>query len=369
MWHSVVRRPIDYLNQDIRCSVAYLDAVLRTCRKHGISVVDMDEALERLIQPAAGRFVVMTFDDGYRDNVTAALPIFERYNLPLVVYPAVGLITRQAFYWWGGLVELLKRSDSVDIEGLGRFETRSLIEKRRSLAAINRWVEGDVTQRCEALRGTFETQRIDLPDLMARDTMSAEELKSLARHPLVSIGSHTFSHTYLRPLTDAIASDEIAGSKKWLEDLTQQPVDHFSYPHGDARACGTREATMVQRAGYRTAVSTRRGKSFPGSRECTVPPTPGRRKSAPRDCGEPDVPAFGHPAIPGFSGWPTGGSGYHSSRELEVLVSQREHVRHAPVMALCDEHCRLKLLRVARGAQYRRRSAMLDQAWVGRPSD
>jgi peptidoglycan/xylan/chitin deacetylase (PgdA/CDA1 family) len=262
MWHSVVDDPADYLYQDIRCSTAFLRSVLSWCQRNDVAVVDMDEAMRRLSDRSPGRFVVMTFDDGYRDNLTAALPVFEAFNVPLVIYPTVGLVTREADYWWGGLVELIRQSDTVEVDGFGRVESTSFRQKVRALAAVSRWLEGDVARRIEALRDPFKRARIDLTTLMDEHILSSDEVQELSRNPLVSLGSHTMSHVYLRPLDESQASHEISHSKKWLEDLTQVSIDHFAYPHGDKRACGNREAQLVRDSGYRTAVSTRHGNLF-----------------------------------------------------------------------------------------------------------
>ncbi|MGY1828540.1 polysaccharide deacetylase family protein [Blastococcus sp. SYSU DS0541] len=262
MWHSVVDNPADYLYQDIRCSTRYLDLVLSWCRENGIAVVDMDEAMRRLTERIPGRFVVMTFDDGYRDNLTAALPVFEQYNVPIVIYPTVGLATREAYYWWGGLVELVKRADNFEIDGFGRVEATSRRQKIRALAGVNRWIEGNVAERSQALRPTFAKAGVQLRSLMNEHALTPDEIRNLSRHPLVSLGSHTISHVYLRPLSEQDARREIVDSKVWLEELTQVPIDHFAYPHGDARACGDREAIVARSAGYKTAVSTRRGNLY-----------------------------------------------------------------------------------------------------------
>jgi hypothetical protein len=63
-------------------------------------------------------------------------------------------------------------------------------------------------------------------------------------------------------MQQAEACSEIFMNKRFLEDLLQNPVDHFAYPSGGKSACGQREAILVQDEGYKTAVTTHPGCVF-----------------------------------------------------------------------------------------------------------
>jgi peptidoglycan/xylan/chitin deacetylase (PgdA/CDA1 family) len=65
------------------------------------------------------------------------------------------------------------------------------------------------------------------------------------------------SHAALATLEEPAAFAEVADNRRFLQELLDQPVDHFAYPYGNPRACAAREAGLVARAGYRTAVTTR----------------------------------------------------------------------------------------------------------------
>lgn len=92
-------------------------------------------------------------------------------------------------------------------------------------------------------------------DLPQRTLMSAPQLRELAGLG-VALGSHSMTHPRLPELDDSALKEELEGSRKRLEDLLGQPVQHLAYPYGrhDQRVMG-----FARRAGYQAACSTRSG--------------------------------------------------------------------------------------------------------------
>lgn len=143
-----------------------------------------------------------------------------------------------------------------------RFRTATTTDRANCLYQVARWVERDVCTRAPLLTTTFHRYGITLGDLLDRDALTLAELQHFARHPLVSIGGHGHTHRPLGNLSEREAAEELRDNRHFLEDALQCDIGHFSYPHGDAAACGRREATLVRQLGYRSAVSTRKGNLF-----------------------------------------------------------------------------------------------------------
>jgi len=87
-----------------------------------------------------------------------------------------------------------------------------------------------------------------------------KELKEMTDSGLVAIGSHTISHAWLPALDDRQLEDEVAGSKRILEEHLGRPVNLFCYPVG---AFNKKVQESVKRAGYILAVGTNPGKLYP----------------------------------------------------------------------------------------------------------
>src|SRR5690606_1247853 len=74
-------------NRLLEITPGFLEETIGLVRELGYACLSLDEAVTRLIDgDCSERFAVFTLDDGYRDNLTIALPVFERHNVPFTVY-------------------------------------------------------------------------------------------------------------------------------------------------------------------------------------------------------------------------------------------------------------------------------------------
>ena len=74
------------------------------------------------------------------------------------------------------------------------------------------------------------------------------------------IGSHSLTHPFLTRISPDLAREEIADSRKKLEDLFGVPIRHFCYPYGDWKE---QVRDLVIQAGYQTACTTDSGINLP----------------------------------------------------------------------------------------------------------
>jgi peptidoglycan/xylan/chitin deacetylase (PgdA/CDA1 family) len=237
------------------CSPAQLAEVVTTLRRDGWDIVSIDEALRRIAEPRPGRpFAVLTFDDGYRDNLTRALPILRRLEAPLTVYVPTGAPTRELYAWWLALRVLIRSHDHIVVDGMERsFSCGDLGGKIEALKTVSAWVHEDY-RRKDRLAPVFAAYGISLPSVANDYFMSGDELRDFAGDPLVTIGAHTTSHAALSTLDADEVRREMADNRSYLEQLLGRAIVHFAYPYGDARACGAREAGSARALGFQSAV-------------------------------------------------------------------------------------------------------------------
>jgi len=242
------------------CTRPFLDAILGRLRRDQWDIIPLDQVMSRLEQGnTARRFAVVTFDDGYRDTVTRALPVLERHGVPFTVYVPTGAITRELPSWWLGLRALFQQYDTVTVAAMAEtFECHDMAAKMAAHADVKSWVRQDY-RRVGALTQTFQTYGISLRALNDACFMDESALRTLARHPLAHIGAHTETHPALSLLSRSEAVQEIAGNRRYLETLLDRPVHHFAYPFGTSRTFGDREVSLVADIGFQTAVAAEGG--------------------------------------------------------------------------------------------------------------
>ena len=230
-FHDVIRGGSDRMPfERLHVSVATFDQQCRIIARHctPISLEDLRTALlsGRSLPPRA---VLMTFDDGYYGVLANALPVLERYRIPAVVFACSGAIETGTHFWFDAAS---KRSGDA-------FTARA-----RQLP-YDEWRQ--VASTCQAVAGPDEAHR----------PLTVSELRALAGHPLIEIGSHTVNHPTLGVMPRAEQSAEVDMSCRRLGELTGRPVRAFAYPYGKPGADFTAETVeVVAEAGLDLAFTT-----------------------------------------------------------------------------------------------------------------
>src|SRR4029077_14292422 len=200
---------------------------------------------------------------GYADTLTHALPIMTRHGAPFTVYVATGMMTGEIDAWWLGLAALIRARDRIDLTDLGlRFDFPDPRSKRRAFAAIESMVHRDYATLAH-VKAAIAASESECGVLAKREGLTAEGLRRLASHPLVTIGAHGSTHVNLARVSAREVERELATNRRFLEAMTDRPVMHFAYPFGNANACGPREAGIVRSLGFHSASTPRRGALFP----------------------------------------------------------------------------------------------------------
>ena len=264
--HRVAAPGSPIVDPDMTVTTDVLDDALRTVRRMGCECITVDEVARRLNGPMSGRpFVCFTFDDGYRDNLEQALPVFARHGVPMCVYVTTGLIDGGVDYWWGGLMRVIERNDSVNLSVIGvhrEIPTRAIEEKRDAFEVVQTWVHADLEKRSTAVLELCTQYGVDPQCVREADALTWDEVKLLAENPLVTIGAHGVTHRRLSRLSPQDMRHELLNSRTRLEGVIGRPVRHLAYPYGGPAACGGREFAAAKAAGYETAVTSREGNIF-----------------------------------------------------------------------------------------------------------
>jgi peptidoglycan/xylan/chitin deacetylase (PgdA/CDA1 family) len=234
-------------NRPLEISAEFLCALLEHLRKRGYDIISLDAAIDRLKNGGAARkepYIVLTFDDGYRDLVEFALPVLERWQAPFTAYVTSGFADGSARLWWVELEEAIRRLDRIDVIVAGERFTQvcsSAYEKSATFTKLY-WLlrggsEDELLQVAQELCAQADVDSLLLTKSLCLDWGG---LRDLARHELVTIGTHTVTHPRLAKLDSAEAKREMSDGCAAIERELGLATRHFSYPVGDPTSAGRR---------------------------------------------------------------------------------------------------------------------------------
>jgi peptidoglycan/xylan/chitin deacetylase (PgdA/CDA1 family) len=215
--------------------------------------------------------VAVTFDDGYRDNLSVALPILDRYDVPATMFVVT---PGQPDFWWDELESLVL--DTPADRGVLRIDTPDgplhLDPGRAPDDDGERGIRAPTTPppaqhqshmtAWRALRRMSDDARTNAMDAIrdwagrparAVTRMNADEVARLAAHPLADVGGHTSTHPVLAGLSTAAQQDEVHGNARALGAITGRAPTAFSYPFGRPGDYDRQSREAVRSAGFRLA--------------------------------------------------------------------------------------------------------------------
>ena len=197
MYHRIS----DEKETDILCVTPFQFAEqMRWLKEKGYAALSLDQAMKGLSTGTLpSRPILITFDDGYRDNYERAYPVLLREGLPATIFPVTSFV------------------------------------------------------RGEGHHPRYATRKNDISYL------TSEQIREMAANN-IQFGGHTDSHRLMTGLSDEEIRKEIQHSTKNLEDWTGKPVEYFAYPNGDYHP---RHFSILEEAGIRGAFTTEPGINTP----------------------------------------------------------------------------------------------------------
>ena len=214
-----------------------LDGLLGYLRSQ-FDALTVTEAIERL--QAGGNSsrpgVVLTFDDGYADNLHRLLPVLRTRRFPATVFVTSGAIGTRERLWFDEMRRCIRETNAPCVQAafLGQPLPLSTPQQRMIAAeAVVERMKATLARPAEAVARLREA--LGVAERPCDDTecmLSREELATLAADPLVTIGAHTVSHPMLARLPAEDAAREIDDSRAALAEIIGYPPAFFAYPNG-----------------------------------------------------------------------------------------------------------------------------------------
>ncbi|MDR7510641.1 MAG: polysaccharide deacetylase family protein [Armatimonadota bacterium] len=214
------------------------------------------------VAPLPPRAILVTFDDGYRDFLTA-WPILKRFGVPALVFVPTAFPGTARRFWWDELYEMVATTAArgVQAPGLPAMGLRDAQERWRAVRRLNRVIKGLRAQEREALMDALR-DRLGEARAVQAEVLSWDDLRGLAAEGL-AVGAHTVTHPALPSLTAEELHAEIETARADLTREMGHLLPFFAYPYGlvDERA-----APVLRALGYVGAFISLLGRNRLGRR-------------------------------------------------------------------------------------------------------
>jgi peptidoglycan/xylan/chitin deacetylase (PgdA/CDA1 family) len=217
-------------------TVAQFRSFVEEMLELGYTVVSPAQ-IEAGLEPS-GKYLAITFDDGYYNNVQA-LDVLHEFEVPATFFVSTDYVEVNKAFWWDAHARGLARQGIVGRDALG------------PLARPKQWRPAEVDAQLMRLHGAacFQPRGdIDRP-------FTPSELREFARSPWVHLGNHTCSHAVLTNCEAEEIESQIAGCQLALERLAGVRPIAIAYPNGNysrqvvalAQKCGLSVGFTVAR--------------------------------------------------------------------------------------------------------------------------
>ena len=248
--------------------------------------ISLQQLSDNLIQKTIRhKAVVITFDDGYVDNLIYAKPLLKKYKIPATIFVITGLIGENKELWWDELERILllppKLPKKIILNIRNQEYSWNLMDDHGSLLNHPEWnvtLSMDIGMRFTMYKDlhkllrplVYDERREILEKIRLMVGVSSEgrdeyrictnkEIKELTNDGLIAVGAHTVTHPVLSNCTTNIQKNEITQSKSSLENILHDNVNCFSYPYGGAKDIGEYAPMLVKEAGYSIATGNYTG--------------------------------------------------------------------------------------------------------------
>ena len=224
------------------------------------NVLDLDEAIERLKKKdVIENAVVITFDDGYKDNYVIIFPILKRLSIPVTIFLPTASIGSEKPLWHDRVFSAFR---NTQVSVLRNFSNSSKVyplgttkEKFSSLREVSKFLWSlDNDERSLWIDRLIKQLGVS-DESAVEPLLTWDDVKEMHQNG-ISFGSHTVTHSILSRLPLDEVKAEVYESKKIIEEKIGSPVRTFAYPVGRKEDFNEITKNLLKEAGYTCALTT-----------------------------------------------------------------------------------------------------------------
>jgi peptidoglycan/xylan/chitin deacetylase (PgdA/CDA1 family) len=247
-------------NELFRSQIIYI-------KKH-YNVISLDDYIEYCTEGGElpEKSIIITIDDGYKSNYTIAFPLFKEFDIPATIFLTTDFIANKNFLWVDRLEYTINHTEAKDVRlkigdeefvfPLNTKQDKIYCDKflrGRLKWMTNEHIEKTITEIENKLNVKIaETKNV--PKIY--EPLEWEEISEMIKTSKVTIGSHTHKHLILARYENEIIQNELALSKRIIEEETGISTRLFCYPNGAISDFNAQTEQIIRESGYSCALTT-----------------------------------------------------------------------------------------------------------------
>jgi peptidoglycan/xylan/chitin deacetylase (PgdA/CDA1 family) len=224
LYHRV-NDEVDSKLSKLTVSLANFEEQLLYYKKH-FQILSLDDDWGSLNKTG----LVVTFDDGYADNLLNALPLLEKYNIPATLFVTTLNINTINEFWWDRFVsDYYAASDSFFLPGFEGKVSKKECTYEFCIEIVSKLGNGNRD------KWFLEFESLNKLNYKSRESyrsLTNSELRILSEHPLINIGLHTHHHYALGDLSYQEQKEELLLSINHLNGLVKKSIKYLAVPFG-----------------------------------------------------------------------------------------------------------------------------------------
>jgi peptidoglycan/xylan/chitin deacetylase (PgdA/CDA1 family) len=237
-------------------------------RRH-FNPIAVHEAVDRLKRGEAlpARALSITFDDGYLDNLTHALPLLEAHGMPAALYVPTGGMDDGQMLWWDRVIAAVACTErsQLDLSAFGGDRPGPRVglspwQRPSGITSLLDWLWALPARQMQAAVQEIERQlQARVSPALSAQRLDAGQIREMHRRGM-EIGAHSVQHPNLALAGDDEVRSELQQSRTRLQEIVQDDVPGMAYPGGRLRADTVR---IAEELGFGYAMSSHIGANLP----------------------------------------------------------------------------------------------------------
>ncbi|RDU73872.1 polysaccharide deacetylase [Helicobacter anseris] len=246
-------------NEKLKVDPKALENFIIEAKNNGYNFLSLDELYQKLID---GTFLnkknlVITIDDGYKDNYTYGFPIFKKYQIPFCIYLCTGFLENPNM-WWFSIEDFLLKNSSISLH-TKKIDISNI--KQKSEVFLN--IRNEVLNKLDNLHNAKEILNIFGIKHCEKDykslALTIEEIQEMCQYKGFTLGCHTHTHPVFNNLSFEELRDDIKKSLNIIHETFGKTPKHFCFPFGGKGEINKTYCDFIKEFNFKTAVTTRNG--------------------------------------------------------------------------------------------------------------